>query len=108
LKSEGGSSGQPSAKPKSGEKKQGEGKQEGGKEENAGESLPPLGQLQILRGLQQEINERTQAFAKEHPNGKELTVQQHAELKGLQQEQQEIRDLFHELTAPVEAPGEKK
>jgi len=58
--------------------------------------------------LQQEINERTQAFAKEHPKSKELTTQQQAELKGLHQEQQEIRDLFQELTAPVEAQGEKK
>jgi len=108
LKSGGSSPGRQSAKPQSGEKKQGEGKQDGGKEENAGESLPPLGQLQILRTLQQEINERTQAFAKEHPKSKELTTQQQAELKGLHQEQQEIRDLFQELTAPVEAQGEKK
>jgi hypothetical protein len=70
--------------------------------------LPPLGQLKALRALQQEVNERTKAFAKQHPDSKKLNKNDREELQALGQEQVEIADLFQQLTAPAENQGEKK
>jgi hypothetical protein len=80
----------------------------GGDAQAGGDPLPPLGQLKALRALQQDINERTKAFAKQHPALPKLTKRDQEELRALGQEQVEIADLFQQLTAPAENQGEKK
>jgi hypothetical protein len=80
----------------------------GGGAGGGGEQLPSSGQLKVLRDLQHELNERTQAFGKQHPDVNKLNVQEQAELQTIRQEQQEINNLFNELTAPAEAEGDKK
>jgi hypothetical protein len=72
------------------------------------DGIPPLAQLKALRALQQEVNERTQVFAKRHPSLAQLTVKEKDELRAIHQEQQEIHDLFQEVTATAEPEGEKK
>ena len=59
--------------------------------------VPPLAQLKALRALQADLNERTTAFAAEHPNADKLTPAEQAELKELERAQREISELFTEL-----------
>jgi hypothetical protein len=80
----------------------------GGNGSGGGDSLPALGQLKGLRALQQDVNERTKAFAKQHPELGKLTKRAQDELQALGQEQVEIADLFQQLTTPAETQGEKK
>jgi hypothetical protein len=72
------------------------------------ERIPPLAQLKVLRSLQQEVNERTTAFDKEHPDRNKLTNKDEQALQALGQEQLEIADLFQQLTAPTEIQEDKK
>jgi hypothetical protein len=72
-----------------------------------GEGVSSLAQMKALRALQQEVNERTERFARRHPNVSKLTDKQRAELQGIKQEQQEVADLFQQLTA-AEEPKEEK
>jgi hypothetical protein len=72
-----------------------------------GDGIPPLAQIKALRDEQQELYERTKAFAKEHPEAKGLTPAQRSELEGLHSEQQELFRLFRELTTPTNE-GEKQ
>lgn len=81
----------------------------GGGSANAGrDQLPSLGQLKALRALQLAINERTKAFAKQHPGPAKLTKSDQEELQAIGQEQVEIADLFQQLTAPQETQEEKR
>src|SRR5262249_9908092 len=52
----------------------GEGDGAGGGAE--GDGLPPLGQLKLLRAMQSEVNERTEAFRKKHAARENLTDQE--------------------------------
>jgi DNA repair exonuclease SbcCD ATPase subunit len=76
------------------------------------DSIPPTAQLKLLRAMQKELNERTEAFRKKHPDLEKLGPKEKAELRGLRQEQKEIADLLGELTRPAgeraEGEGEKK
>jgi hypothetical protein len=80
----------------------------GGSGADREDQLPSLAQLKALRALQQEVNERTQAFARQHPDKEKLTKKDADELHAIGQEQVEIADLFQQLTAPVDIQGEKK
>jgi hypothetical protein len=73
-----------------------------------GEGFPVVAQLKALRALQQDVNDRTERFARRHPDANKLTERQRAELEALKQEQQEVADLFQQLTAGEEPEGEKK
>ena len=53
-----------------------------------------MAQLKVLRALQAELNERTAEFAKNHPSVDQLTEEEKAELRELQQAQLEIAELF--------------
>jgi len=71
--------------------------------------IPPLAQLKSLRALQAEVNERTAAFAKEHPDPEKLTDDDKDELKELEQAQRDVAELFEKLAplfrpAPAAAP----
>ena len=80
----------------------------GGQQAGEGDSIPPPAQLKALKSLEQEIYERTKDFNKKHAGGTKLNAREQDELKSLRREQQDIMDLFHEVTAPVEAEGGKK
>lgn len=68
-------------------------------QEKAGGStdvIPPLAQLKALRSLQAELNQRTNEFAKSHPNADQLTDEDRDELKELEDAQREITALFEQ------------
>jgi hypothetical protein len=70
------------------------------------DGLPPLAQLRLLRLMQKDLNDRTDAFKKKHPDPAKLGAREKAELGGLQKEQKEIADLLEELLRPAEDRGE--
>ena len=70
-----------------------------------GDGIPPLAQLKLLRALQEEVNERTEAFAKAHPDPSKLTPEQQTELDAVRSAQAELAALLEEL-APPEPPAE--
>jgi hypothetical protein len=86
---------------------------EGG-QPNAGQNgapndgIPPLAQLRLLRALQNEVNQRTDAFSKQHPDPKKLTEQEKKELQDLSREQQEVADLLEKLTSAEVPEGDKQ
>jgi t-SNARE complex subunit (syntaxin) len=61
------------------------------------EIIPPLAQLKVLKSLQAELNQRTEEFAKDHPDKAKLTEEELAELKDLEQAQREIATLFEQM-----------
>jgi hypothetical protein len=80
----------------------------GGRSGGNGDAIPPLSQLKALRALQEEINDRTKAFNKRHPDPRNLNAKETERLQGLRQEQQELEDLFHDVATPAETEGDKK
>lgn len=86
-------------------KKQGDGAGSG----RAGESdaLPPLAELRALRMLQAEVNERTEKFAKEHPDPAKLNEADQAELDALAKLQRDIAVLIQELPPASGPEGEQ-
>lgn len=79
----------------------GEGGGGGGRRRNDdGQNIPDLAQLKALKALQIDVNERTKAFDKKHPDVSKLSDKEKEQLKKVRTEQQEVRDLFHDLTAP--------
>ncbi len=78
----------------------------------AGDNVPPLAQLKLLRALQAEVNEQTEAFAKAHPDLTQLTDEEQAEIDAIRRAQAELAALLEELGGdepPAEPPaGEKK
>jgi hypothetical protein len=79
---------------------------EGGAGGGGDEGLPPLVQYKLLRSLQAEVNQRTEEFARKHPDASRLTERDQAELQGLRREQKEIADLLDELAQPAEEGGQ--
>jgi hypothetical protein len=67
-----------------------------------GEGIPPVVQYKLLRAMQAEINQKTDDFARKHPDAKKLTKQEQDELAGLQEEQKEIADLVEKIAEPEE------
>jgi hypothetical protein len=80
----------------------------GGQKGGDGDNIPPLAQLKALKALEQEVYERTRDFNKRHPDAKKLDGKVQDQLKSLRREQQEIMDLYQEITAPREPEGGKK
>lgn len=68
------------------------------------DSLPPLAQMRLLRSLQNEVNERTEAFRQKHPDPARHGEAEKKELQDLRSEQKEVADLLERLTRP---PGER-
>lgn len=64
-----------------------------------GPGIPPLAQLKALRAMQAEVNERTAAFAKDHPDRDKLTEDELDELKELEGAQRDVAELFDKLAA---------
>jgi hypothetical protein len=80
--------------------KQGGGGGGGGEGQKEGDNLPSVAELKALHSLQEELNERTHAFAKKYPDAARLAPKGQEELRAIRREQQEIKDLFDEVTAP--------
>ncbi|MBV9122396.1 MAG: hypothetical protein JO112_03410 [Planctomycetes bacterium] len=81
---------------------------EGGSAPGAGEDwVPPLAQLKALRLMQQEVTERTEAFARKHPRAAGLSTRDKRELQALRDEQREVAQLFDDLNPPAEPEGGK-
>jgi hypothetical protein len=64
------------------------------------DGVPYMAQLKVLRALQEDLNDRTKSFAKKNPDVNKLSSLAKDEFRRLQQEQQELTELFNELTAP--------
>ena len=58
---------------------------------------PPTAQIKALRALQVELNERTAAFAKAHPDRMKLNETDREELEELERSQREVAELFQKL-----------
>jgi tRNA(Met) C34 N-acetyltransferase TmcA len=71
-----------------------------------GDGIPYLAQLKALKSLQEDINRRTTAFGRKHPDTAKLNPKEQQELESLRQEQEELKDLLQELTAPAAAEPE--
>jgi hypothetical protein len=102
------------ALPTLGEKQGGQPGQPGqpGQNDNAGaqaDSVPPLAQLKLLRAMQKEVNDRTAAFQKDHPDATKLTDKERVQLQDIRKEQQDVIDLLDEFRRPPDAgEGDKK
>jgi hypothetical protein len=72
----------------------------------AGDAIPPLAQLKLLRAMQQEVNQQTEAFKKKHPEPARLNDKDRAELEGLRREQKDVADLLDELIRPEDESGD--
>ena len=80
----------------------------GGGGGRGGEEIPLLAQLKALRALQAEINERTEQFAKEHPDLSKLKDDEKTELESLRKTQRDVADLIAEYYNAAESPkGDK-
>ena len=66
----------------------------------AGDGIPPMAQLKALRAEQLDFNQRTEEFAKRHPDTANLNERQLNELRDLEQEQERLESLFQQLTTP--------
>jgi hypothetical protein len=73
-----------------------------------GDGIPPLAQLKLLRDMQKDVNQRTEAFKKQHPDTKNLAGKDKAELESIRKDQQDVADLIDELSRPVNEPEEKE
>lgn len=67
------------------------------------DGISPLAQLTLLRALQREVLDRTAAFAKSHPDVKQLTAEQRAELAAIQRAQTELSTLLNDLPPAEES-----
>ena len=70
--------------------------------------FPSLGEIKALRAWQQEVNERTRRFNVQHSKTSVFSEKDKAELRAIEREQQEIADLFHQVTKPSKSEGEDK
>ena len=59
-----------------------------------------MAQLKLLRSMQKEVNERTEAFKKAHPDLTKLGPKDKAELQEIRREQKEVADLLEQLSRP--------
>ncbi|MHB1422361.1 MAG: hypothetical protein ACYC3I_04025 [Gemmataceae bacterium] len=86
----------------------GDGDDNAAKSEPPGDGIPPVAQLKLLRDLQKDINRRTEAFKKEHPNMDALPKSQQALLESIRKDQQDVAELIDELNRSAGEPGESE
>jgi hypothetical protein len=61
------------------------------------DSVPPTAQLKMLRKLQEDVNHRTEEFAKTHPDRQNLDDKAKADLEGIRRDQQDVAELLEQL-----------
>jgi hypothetical protein len=62
----------------------------------------------MLRQMQADVNKRTEAFKKKHPDAAKLTDMDRDELQGLQRDQKDVSELLDELNRPAGEPAAKE
>lgn len=72
-----------------------------------GDAIPPLAQLKALRALQEEINKRTEDFARNNPDPAGYNDRARAELKTLKSDQAEVAQMLDELFRPAPEGGSR-
>jgi hypothetical protein len=70
----------------------------GARPRGAPDGISFLAQLKALRGLQKDVNDRTEAFARRRSGLATLNPDEERELETLRKDQQEIEELFERLT----------
>jgi hypothetical protein len=77
--------------------------------DGGGDGIPPLAELKLLRALQAEVNERTEAFDKAHPDRSKLNPEEQTELDTIRRMQAELAALLDEITPePATEPNAEK
>ena len=71
------------------------------------DNIPPLAQLKILRAFQAEVNERTDSFAKSHPDLTKLNPAEQAELDAVRGASGGLAALLEELRRPNRPPNRR-
>jgi hypothetical protein len=84
---------------------QGQGGNQGSARE--GDGIPPLAQLKALRAMQEEVNRRTEDFAKQHPDSNKLSKKEQLELDSIRKDQVEVAELLDDATNPRPEGGKK-
>jgi hypothetical protein len=79
----------------------------GGESRPPSDGIPALAQLKLLRAMQAEVNQRTDAFKKDHPDPTKLTPEQQAELQAIERDQRDVANLLEELLGPANPEGGK-
>jgi hypothetical protein len=72
----------------------------------SGDGIPEVAQLKALRAEQLDLNDRTEGFAKRHPNINNLGDDQRRELERLEQDQRSLQELFQQITADAPKKGD--
>jgi hypothetical protein len=72
-----------------------------------GDGIPATAQLKMLKSLQQEINDRTEALDEVQRRNQKLTPDQAAELRRIGEEQGVLADLVRDMTRPKRDDGEE-
>ena len=75
--------------------------------QGGGDGIPATAQVKMLKTLQEEINERTEAFDELRRRNKELTPEQTEEVERLATDQGTLADLVRDLTRPKRDDGEE-
>ena len=61
------------------------------------DSIPPTAQLKVLRTMQKQVNDRTAALQKDHPDPSKYGATEKSELQDIRKEQQDVIDLLEAL-----------
>jgi hypothetical protein len=72
-----------------------------------GDGIPSIVQLKLLRALQAELNEQTNAFAKEHPDAEKWTDAERSAIRRLEKSQADLAALIESVSA-TDPPKEDK
>jgi hypothetical protein len=88
--------------------KSGQGGQGGADAGGQADSVPPVAQLKVLRTMQKEVNDRTAALQKDHPDPSKYGDKEKGELQDIRKEQQDVMDLLEEFRHPPEAGGKEE
>jgi hypothetical protein len=78
----------------------------GGDAGGQADSVPPVAQLKVLRTMQKEVNDRTAALQKDHPDPSKYGAKEIGELQDIQKEQEDVMGLLEEFRHPPEPGGE--
>jgi hypothetical protein len=71
------------------------------------DSLPQGAQLKVLQKMQEDVNRRSEAFAKEHPDANKIDDAAKAQLQSIAADQKDVAELLEQLRSGAEpdAPG---
>jgi hypothetical protein len=91
-------------------KQQGGGGGSGGSGGAGDDSLPASAQLKVLRKLQADVNQRTAAFVRDHPDTKNIDEKAKTEFQSIVRDQKDVAELLEQLQngPEPEAPEGKK